>query len=887
MNDLMQGILKKSDQEAGKRIRLQVFDNELMTTDSLLYDSQPKAELKAADAFSLLRQSSTSFNDHLWHLRFIQTHRRLDYSAAYGFLLAGLAISLLLFGLLRSVLNTRFRAQQLAERLTVDLRESESNFRAFFESMTDMILAVSPDGRLLFTNAAVSKTLGFSPEELAGMRVLDLHPADRRQEAGEIFGAMLRGERESCPLPLSRKDGELVPASTHIWFGRWNRASCIFGISKNLTIEQESQQRFEHLFRHNPALMAISTIPERRFYDVNDAFLESLGYSKDDIIGKTTREIGLFQHYERQSELADKLTAEGQIAGFELKVLRKDGSVLDGLFSGEVISSQGQHYFLTVMIDITERRRAEEELRKSHWRLENIIEGTQVGTWEWNVQTGETVFNMTWAQIVGYTLDELAPISIQTWMKLVHPEDMKRLSEMLERHFAREIPFYNIECRMRHKDGRWVWIQDCGRVITRTADGKPLMMFGSHTDITKRKQSEALREELEAKNRQIQKSESLSRMAGAIAHHFNNQLMTVMMSLDMAKHGMPAGVNSLELVDSAAQAAHKAAEVSTLMLTYLGQTAQKQEALDIAELCHHYLPILRTGVTGRAALETDLPKPGPAVMANASQIQQLVGNLVNNAWEALSGKQGIVRLAIALKAESDIPDGNRFPIDFQPEEKAYACLEVSDTGCGISDSDIEKIFDPFFSTKFTGRGLGLAVVLGIVRAHNGVITVESNPGHGTAIRVYLPVSSEALLQKTVSVVRSATVTGSGTVLLVEDEASLRAVVSTAVKSMGFKVLEAQDGITAVNIFQKRQSEIRLVITDLTMPCMDGWETLTALRKIAPNIPVILASGYSEAQVMAGHHPELPHAFLSKPYEFETLSDAISHVLEQEARSQKH
>jgi len=257
------------------------------------------------------------------------------------------------------------RARTERHRGEVALRESEANFRTFFESMDDMIMVGTRDGRILFTNSAVTRTLGYSAEELAALHMLELHPADKRREAEDIFTAMFQGERESCPLPLARKDGGLVPVETRVWFGRWNGQDCIFGIVKNLTAEQEAQQRFERLFRNNPTLMALSSLPGRQFSDVNDAFLKTLGYSRGDIIGKTTEDLALFVHAELHAALADKLQADGRIANFELQVRRQDGAILDGLFSGEVISSQGRQHFLTVMVDITDRKQAEAALRDS------------------------------------------------------------------------------------------------------------------------------------------------------------------------------------------------------------------------------------------------------------------------------------------------------------------------------------------------------------------------------------------------------------------------------------------------------------------------------------------------------------------------------------------
>jgi CheY-like chemotaxis protein len=376
-------------------------------------------------------------------------------------------------------------------------------------------------------------------------------------------------------------------------------------------------------------------------------------------------------------------------------------------------------------------------------------------------------------------------------------------------------------------------------------------------------------------------------MAGAIAHHFNNQLQAVTMSLELAMNDLPPNAGPVERLTEAMQSARKAAEVSSLMLTYLGQTVAKREPLDLSEVCHQSLSLLSIVRPQSGALETDLLTPGPTINANANQIQQVLTNLVTNAWEASGDGRGAIRLTVKTVSAADIPAVNRFPIDYQPQENAYACLEVADAGCGIPGKDIEKLFDPFFSSKFIGRGLGLPVVLGIVRAHCGAITVESEPGRGSVFRVFLPVSAEAVPQKPVPVAQALKTAGgglsachaqAGTVLVVEDEPAVRKMVTLALKRLGFTVLAAEDGLEAVAVFRQHRDEIGCVLCDLTMPRMNGWETLTALRKLAPGIPVILSSGYSEAQVMEGHHPELPQAFLSKPYEHKALINAISQVL---------
>ncbi len=257
------------------------------------------------------------------------------------------------------------------------LKESEANFRTFFESISDMIFVGTPDGKILFTNSAVSHKLGYSAEELLSLHILDVHPADKRQEAEAIFTAMFRGERATCPLPLASKDGRWVPVETRVWFGKWNGADCIFGISKDLTAEQEAQQRFERLFRNNPALMALSEVPERHFTDINDAFLVALGYSRGEVIGKTADELNLFVHPNQQALVTEQLRNHDRVAGYELQVRCKDGRLLDGLFSGEIINSQGRQFFLTVMIDITKRKSIERQLSQ-HARIETLMATTSM-----------------------------------------------------------------------------------------------------------------------------------------------------------------------------------------------------------------------------------------------------------------------------------------------------------------------------------------------------------------------------------------------------------------------------------------------------------------------------------------------------------------------------
>jgi PAS domain S-box-containing protein len=537
-----------------------------------------------------------------------------------------------------------------------------------------------------------------------------------------------------------------------------------------------------------------------------------------------------------------------------------------------------------VLSDISTHKRDEDELARSAARFRSYFDLPLHGIAITSPSKGWVDVNQRLCSMLGYPRDEITRL---TWSEMTHPDDLAADVTQFERLLAGQIDQYQLEKRFTRKNGTVIWTHLAVGCV-RHADGRMEYAVALLHDVSARKQAEADRDRLEALDRQLHKSDSLNRMAGGIAHHFNNQLMVVMGNLELAMDDLLLrGANPLAALNAAMQASRRAAEVSSLMLTYLGQTPTAPALMDLCKSCRQNLPILSAGMPKSVVLETDLPVPGPAICANSSQIQQVLANLLSNAWEATSAKGGTTRLAVSTVVAADIPSVNRFPIGCQPQDPAYACLAVADTGGGIASRDIEKLFDPFFSTKFTGRGLGLPVVLGIVRAHGGFITVDSQLDHGCVFRVFLPLAMPAPNGPVTSATAVAEAdppasrAPEGTVLLVEDDAAVRNVAASMLTRLGFAVLVAPDGSQALELFRQRQADIRCVLCDLTMQHMDGWATLTALRQLAPGLRVILASGYDEALVMAGDHPERPQAFLGKPYQMQALRTAMEKALASE------
>ena len=432
------------------------------------------------------------------------------------------------------------------------------------------------------------------------------------------------------------------------------------------------------------------------------------------------------------------------------------------------------------------------------------------------------------------------------------------------------------ELQMVKKDGAPFWVR-MEAAVAQDSDGAPVCRVVM-SDISEHKRIEVEKVKLEVQHRQLQKAKSLRLMAGAIAHHFNNQLHVVMGNLEQAVMNLPLESCVGKNLSDAMEASCRAAEMSTLMLTYLGQTHGKHEPMDLSEVCRRSLPLLQATAPKGTFFEADFPAIGPVIRANPGQIMQILANLITNAWESADESRRSIGLTAKTVSRANIDVTKRFPVDWEPRDPAYACLEVADAGCGIAEENFEKIFDPFFSTKFTGRGLGLSVVLGIVRAHHGVVTVESEPDRGSIFRVFFPLLVEEVIRQPDNAAQIQETKEGGTLLVVEDEEQLRGMLKTMLIHLGFTVLEARDGAEAVEVFRRHPDEIRCVVCDLTMPRMDGWETLAALRGLSPGIPFVLSSGYNEEQVMVGDHSELPQAFLGKPYRIEQLRDTIGRVL---------
>jgi PAS domain S-box-containing protein len=517
--------------------------------------------------------------------------------------------------------------------------------------------------------------------------------------------------------------------------------------------------------------------------------------------------------------------------------------------------------------DVTREKAIEKALQESEQKYRALYDNAPLPYQSLDAEGRFLDVNPAWLTTLGYERDEVIGWEFAAFL---HPNCVPRFETLFAR-FKRCGSVQAMHFKVRHKDGRYLDVSYEG-CTGYWSDGSFRQTYCVLKDITEQKRAED-------KLHRLQKAESLGRMAAAIAHHYNNLLTGVIGNLELSLDEVAGGTPLAGDLEQALGSARRAANLSRQMLAYLGQSPGRNESLDFCVACRRHLPEIQANLSDETDFEFDMPVSGLPISGNQEQICQTLDNLLANAREAFDGDTGRITLRIAPVSPRDIPASNRFPADWQPRETDYACLEVSDEGCGITTEDMEKVFDPFFTTKFTGRGLGLPVVLGNVKNQQGCITVQSTPGQGSTFRVFVPLAPEAGEAGSTGPPETAPESEAGkTVLVVDDQEPVRKVARSMLERFGYTVLTARDGVEAVEIFKQHHEAIRLVISDLSMPRMNGWETLSALRTLRPDIPVILASGYDEARAMASKTEEQPQAFLPKPFMMQTLKQTLEQVL---------
>jgi PAS domain S-box-containing protein len=667
------------------------------------------------------------------------------------------------------------------------------------------------------------------------------------------------------------------------------------GLRAEAEARHEVESRFRGFFESRAIGKAVFDLETGETRLANDRLLEMLGTTRAafEADGLDWRAATAPECLARDEAAIAEARAQGWWEAYEKDYLRPDGSRLPVRISSAPVPGR-PHCLAIVVQDISEQRRTEA-------RLALALNGTSDGIWDWDLERQEVYHSPRFVGMLGYRPEEWSS-SYETWARHVHPDDLGPAEEALRRYLAGDALEYAPVYRMRHRDGSWVWILSRARAL-HDASGRPLRMVGAHTDVTAQKEAEAaltasetalrrLNEGLEARVReevaareaaqarlaQAQRMEALGQLAGGIAHDFNNVLQAVQGGARLIESRADDAPRVRRLSLMVSDAAKRGAAVTRRLLTFARRADLQAEPVDAVELLSTMSEIFAHTLGAGIEVRVQLPAAVPAMLADKSQLETVLVNLATNARDAMSGAGTITLSAVA----DAIPAEGRCierPARLKPG--AYIRLSVSDTGPGMDAVTLARAAEPFFTTKDQGKGtgLGLAMARGFAEQSGGALLIESAPGRGTTVRIWLPSSPD-------TPIRSAPLPRDGSdaaatrtcVLLVDDEALVRELTAQGLEAAGYAVLSVGSAAEALELLDTR--EIDILVTDLSMPGMDGLALIREAQRRRPALPAVLLTGFATDVAELAMSGAISGSFslLRKPVEAQTLAERVAVLL---------
>jgi PAS domain S-box-containing protein len=608
-----------------------------------------------------------------------------------------------------------------------------------------------------------------------------------------------------------------------------------------------------------------------RFVEVNESFCRMTGYTADEL---QTLRITDLEVEQPPSDASAATHARTGLHHFPTAHRHKSGHIIYLEISVIVLKDDGRKILVGFARDVTERIRTEQEIERLARHNKLILDSAGEGICGVDLSATLTFMNPAGARMLGYEPHEPIGRPFDTVVRPL-PSDLRdaehesSLAAVLRDGVARSI----LDATFQRKDGQRVPVEyTCTPIRERGRVAGAVIVFA---DIAERKRQEQERRRLEREVQQAQKLESLGVLAGGIAHDFNNLLVGMLGNAFLALEHLTSDSQAREHVQKIINASQRASQITHQMLAYSGRAGHEILPLNVNELVGEMADFMRAAVPRSVALTMTLGQGLPLIEADAGQIQQVFMNLLVNAVEAIGDQTGSVTIATdAVELSSD--DAARDFTGTRLDPGRYLRLSVSDSGCGIPADVLPRIFEPFFSRKAAGRGLGLAALLGIVRAHRGGIFVDSRTGRGTTFILLFPASRRTAAVHTPP--DAATVPRGATVLVIDDEEDIRDVVESILTRRGFRVLSAADGREGLATFRANRNQVDLVLLDLTMPGLSGGAVFAEIVALKPDARVVISSGYSERETLARFGARQPAGFVHKPYTADALVTKLTSVL---------
>ena len=756
------------------------------------------------------------------------------------------------------------------------LRESEERYRLLADNVTDVIWIRDMNLGFTYISPSVTKMTGYTVEEAMALTLEDAYTQVSIEIARNVFAEELAIEKTGNADPFRTltlelegfcKDGSTIWTEANISFVRdqTGQPIGILGVSRDISkrkrAEQsllESEERYRSILEAVPDSIAITRVEDGRYLQVNEAFCQMRGYSREEVLGRTQLDLNLYVNKEDREHLIKILKEKGEINGFEVQYRKKDGATIDTLLSARPLEYAKDDCLLAVVTDVSKLKRAQDAFRESEEKYRLLVENANDAIFI--IQDQKVKFPNPKAIEMGRNL--AVDLEGVPFLDYIHPEDRQMVIERHSKRLKGEKVPNTYSFRLMNRDGGELWAELNAVLIN--WEGKPATL-NFLRDIT-------LQQQLEAQIQQIRRLEALGTLAGGIAHDFNNLLMGIqgrtslmMMTTDFS-HLHYEDLKGIEDI------VKSGVDLTKQLLGFGRKGKYEVKPTDLNKLVH-----TSSQMFGRTKKEIKIhakyQKNIWAAEVDRGQIEQVLLNLYVNAWQAMPGGGELY-----LQTENVTLDES-YSNSYEIKPGRYVKISVTDTGMGMDEATKERIFEPFFTTKQMGRGmgLGLASAYGIVKNHEGILNVYSERGKGTTFNICLPACEKEIIDEKKPIEEF--IRGTETVLLVDDEDIIVDIGKKNLEKLGHKVITARNGKEAVELYKKNQGNIDIVVLDMIMPEMGGGETYDKLREIDPDVKVILSSGYS----LEGQASEILKrgcdGFIQKPFRMKQLSRKINEVLE--------
>ena len=692
-----------------------------------------------------------------------------------------------------------------------------------------------------------------------------IHPEDRDEAVKYCVERTAKKETHQFEYRMIAADGRVAWLHDFVTVQVENdRPVTLRGVMVDITERKrteealrQSEERFAKAFRSLAVGVSIVRVSDGCFLEVNDAFVELFGFAREEVVGHTSLELGMWADSQVREESLARLRAEGSLKNMEGKARKKSGELAVVLLTLELVEMGGEKCILGLFTDITERKRTEERIREQARLLDLAQDAIIVRDLEGRIQ----FWNKAAERFSGWTAEEVIGHKVAEQI-YKDPTEFEAIQKQL-----REKGEWAGEIRLVGKGGREMVLSSRSTLL-RDESGNPKSVLVINTDITDKKK-------LEAQFLRAQRMEGLGMLASGIAHDLNNILTPILLAVPMIREGSVDAKEIPKMLDMIRVNAQRGADIIKQLLTFGRGAAGQQIVVQPRHVVKDMVKMAQETFPKNILVNLQVADDLWTVIGDPTQLHQVLLNLSLNARDAMPGG-GMLTMA----AENIVLDDDYATQNLEAKAGSYVLLNVSDTGVGIAPEIIDKIFDPFFTTKDVGKGtgLGLSTVLGIVKGHGGFVKIYSEPGRGSTVAVYLPAIPEGV-EPGAAPKADALPCGQGElILVVDDERPILELTRKILERHGYQALTANDGTEALSLFAQWQGKIRVVLTDVSMPVMDGVALVRVLRKMEPELNVIAASGRGSGGKASDLKTLGINKFLTKPYAAEKLMMALQELL---------